>query len=89
MMAATAYLIALLMKLQQSGNVEAADMVGKTGSVYVNIPGGMDKAGKVMVNLGTSTREVQAVAEEAIGHGIPVRLVKYLGSRRFLVEINK
>lgn len=89
MMAATAYLIALLMKLQQSGNVEAADMVGKTGSVYVNIPGGMDKAGKVMVNLGTSTREVQAVAEEAIGHGIPVRLVKHLGSRRFLVEINK
>ena len=70
-------------------HVEAADMVGKTGSVYVNIPGGMDKAGKVMVNLGTSTREVQAVAEEAIGHGIPVRLVKYLGSRRFLVEINK
>ena len=89
MMIATAFLIAMLMKLQQNGNVHAADIVGKTGSVYVNIPGGMEKAGKVVVNLGTSTREVQAVAEEAIGHGIPVRLVKYLGSRRFLVEINK
>ena len=89
MMFATAFLIALLMKLQQSGNVESADIVGKTGSVYMNIPGGMEKAGKVVVNLGTSTREVLAVAEGAIGRGTPVRIVKYLGGGRFTVEINQ
>jgi hypothetical protein len=79
----------MLMKLQQNGNVHAVDIVGKTGSVYVNIPGGMEKAGKVVVNLGTSTREVLAVAEEAIGHGTPVRIVKHLGGNRFSVVINQ
>lgn len=89
MMIATAFLISLLMKLQQNGNVESVDIVGRKGAVYMNIPGGMNKAGKVSVNLGHSTREILAVAYIPIERGTPVRVVKHIGGGRFLVEVNK
>lgn len=86
MMFVTALLISLLLKLQQSGNVSPAQIVGKSGTVYISLPGGMDKPGKVMVNLGDSTREIQAVAEEALSTGTVVQVAKYLGNRCYVVE---
>lgn len=66
-MAITAYLIMSILKLQQNGTRANASLVGKKGTVYLAIPAG--GRGKVVLDLGDSTREITARSEVALAKG--------------------
>lgn len=85
-MALTAFVIGLLLKLQQSGTKNSAQMIGLTGKVYLTIPADRKKAGKVVVNAGDDTREITAFSEEELATGTPVKVVSCIGQRQFIVE---
>lgn len=86
MMFVTALIFCLILRMQQSGNVAKEDFIGKTGTVYVGIPGGRNNPGKVTVTVGAATHEVLAVADEAIPTGSAVVVLESAGERRFLVR---
>ena len=69
-MAITAYLIMSILKLQQNGTRANASLVGKKGTVYLAIPAG--GRGKVVLDLGDSTREITAFSDVALAKGDPV-----------------
>ena len=69
-MAITAYLIMSILKLQQNGTRANASLVGKKGTVYLAIPAG--GRGKVVLDLGDSTREITAYSDVALSKGDPV-----------------
>ena len=69
-MVIVAYLIMSILKLQQSGTRANASLVGKKGTVYLAIPAG--GRGKVVLDLGDSTREITAFSEVALSKGDPV-----------------
>ena len=69
-MVITAYLIMSILKLQQSGTRANASLVGKKGTVYLAIPAG--GRGKVVLDLGDSTREITASSDVALAKGDPV-----------------
>ena len=69
-MAITAYLIMSILKLQQDGTRANASLIGKKGTVYLAIPAG--GRGKVVLDLGDSTREVTASSDVALAKGDPV-----------------
>ena len=69
-MVITAYLIMSILKLQQNGTRANASLVGKKGTVYLAIPAG--GRGKVVLDLGDSTREIAAFSEVALEKGAPV-----------------
>lgn len=82
----TAAIIYFTMKLQRSGNVRTNDLIGRSGTVYLSIPGGETESGKVIVPVGGATREIQAVADEALPTGTPVVVEKSIDGKRFLVK---
>ena len=84
----TAYSFYLILKLQGSGNVKNEDFIGKTGSVYLGIPGGNGE-GKVTVSAGGATHELRALADKAIPTGSGITVKEYLGNNRYKVEENK
>ncbi len=69
-MVITAYLIMSILKLQQSGTRANESLVGKKGTVYLAIPAG--GRGKVVLDLGDSTREITACSDVALAKGVPV-----------------
>ena len=69
-MAITAYLIMSILKLQQNGTRANASLVGRKGTVYLAIPAG--GRGKVVLDLGDSTREITASSDVALAKGTPV-----------------
>jgi len=86
MMFLTALVISLLLKMQQSGNITAADLIGKRGTVYLTVPGGRAAGGMVTVILSGCTRQVTARAEEEIKTGAAVVIAADLGDGSVLVE---
>ena len=66
-MAITAYLIMSILKLQQNGTRANASLIGKKGTVYLAIPAG--GRGKVVLDLGDSTREITASSDVALAKG--------------------
>ena len=69
-MVIVAYLIMSILKLQQSGTRANASLVGQKGTVYLAIPAG--GRGKVVLDLGDSTREITACSDVALDKGTPV-----------------
>ena len=69
-MVITACLISFILKLQQNGTRANASLVGKKGTVYLAIPAG--GRGKVVLDLGDSTREITARSDVALAKGDPV-----------------
>jgi len=86
MMFLTSLVIFLLLKMQQSGNISSRDLVGRTASVYLSIPGGRSGTGKITVKLDRCSREVKAMADEAIPHGVPVVVKELIQGNCYLVE---
>ena len=86
MMFATSLLLYYLMKLQQSGNINANDFVGCSGTVYINIPAGRIEQGKVTISLRGCSREISAVADEDLLTGTAVKVEQQIDGRRFLVK---
>lgn len=69
-MVLVAILFHSILKLQQDGTRANASLVGKTGTVYLAIPAG--GRGKVVLDLGDSTREVAAYSETDLAKGATV-----------------
>ena len=69
-MVIVAYLIMSILKLQQSGTRANASLVGQKGTVDLAIPAG--GRGKVVLDLGDSTREITACSDVALDKGTPV-----------------
>jgi hypothetical protein len=69
-MVITAFLIMFILKLQQNGTRANASLVGKKGTVYLAIPAG--GRGKVVLDLGDSTREITACSDVALAKGVSV-----------------
>ena len=85
MMFVTAAVIALVCKLQYSGNIKPESLKGCSGSVYLSIPGAGQPGGRVTVSLPANTVEVEAVADEALATGTPVIVQEYLGNNVYKV----
>lgn len=60
-----AMLVRLLLRLQSSGNIEIANAVGKTGTVYLTIPGNMSGTGKVHIIVQETYTEFSAMTSDA------------------------
>ena len=81
---AALYLVATLMKmlyrLRADGTVRLDQAVGRTGTVYLRVPGEKSGPGKVTLNLQNRTVELEAfTAAHELPTGTPVRVVAVLG----------
>lgn len=72
-----AYLIKLILKLQDSGNIQPANAIGKVGQVYLTIPPNMSGMGKVNVTIQDKYSEFNAMTTDAdaIKTGEVIRVV--------------
>lgn len=86
MMVLTAYIVVWMLRLQESGNITDDDFIGQTGDVYMSIPGGTDREGKVQLQMKAGVREVNAISVNPIQTGTPVRIVKKHTEGCFVVE---
>lgn len=85
MMFLTALVISLLLKMQQSGNITPAELVGQRGTVYLTVPAGRAPGGMVTVTLPGCTRQVSARADDELKTGTAVVISENLGGGSFLV----
>ena len=81
---AALYLVATVMKflyrLKSDGGVRIDQALGKTGTVYLRVPGHKAGPGKVTLSLQNRTVEVEAYTPAAeLPTGTPVRVVAVLG----------
>jgi len=86
MMVLTSLVIYLLLKMQASGNINSADLIGRVGSVYLRIPAGRAGSGKITVKLDQCSRETKAMADEEIQHGAAVIVKEHIQGNCYLVE---
>lgn len=87
MMFITGYLLKVLLKLQESGNISPTSYIGCRGTVYMNIPESGSGYGKVSVTTSCGVRELNAVSESsAIATGTLVSVVKMADSAMYVVE---
>lgn len=82
----TAFILFIMTRLTESGNIKPNDMVGRTGSVYMNIPAGREKHGIVTVSMGSCTREIMALSDIEIKTGATVKITSCLDGKHYLVE---
>lgn len=81
------YLIYLLLRLQQSGNMKIEDAVGKTAEVYLTIPGSRNGMGKIHVRIQGTLRELDAIsASDTFSSGSLVKVIGVVEERILLVE---
>lgn len=86
MMLLTSLVIFLLLKMQQSGNINSSDLVGRVASVYLRIPGERSGTGKITVKLDSCSREKKAIADEEISRGTAVLIKEHIQGDCYLVE---
>lgn len=85
MMFLTALVVSLLLKMQQSGNITPAELVGQRGTVYLTVPAGRAPGGMVTVTLPGCTRQVSARADDELKTDTAVVISENLGGGSFLV----
>lgn len=85
MMFLSALVISLLLKMQQSGNITAADLIGKRGTVYLSIPAGRAPGGMVTVSLPGCTRQIGARSDDELKTGTAIVISEDLGDGNVLV----
>lgn len=86
MMLITALMLYFLLKMQHSGNMLPEEFIDCTGTVYLKIPAGRVKIGKVTALVKGTSQEIIAIADEEIERGASVKIVKKVDGRRFLVK---
>lgn len=86
-MISVAYLLYLLSKLGESGNVDLTDAIFQTAEVYLSIPPAKSGQGKVHIEIKGALKELDAITE---GNGLPtganVRILEILDDDLLLVE---
>ena len=86
MMLITALVISLLLKMQQSGNLDMEALPGCRGKVYLATPGDRAAGGVVTVILPGCTRQFPARSDEPLPTGTDVTVKAVLGGGVLLVE---
>ena len=78
MMLITAWVLMLLLKLQESGTLKMENAIGEVGEVYISIPAKKKGSGKVQITVQGGLKTIDAVTEEAedIKTGIFVEVVE-------------
>jgi tRNA A-37 threonylcarbamoyl transferase component Bud32 len=75
-----AWMMRSLYRLRSDGSVRIERAVGRSGSVYLSVPGHRAGVGKVLLNVQNRTVEYQAVtAHEALPTGTPVTVLAVVG----------
>lgn len=75
-MVVVVWLLRLQLKLGSSGNIDPANALGKTATVYLRIPGSRTGKGKITVSIQGRTQEYLAVTGgDTIPTGATVRVV--------------
>lgn len=88
MMFLTALVVSLLLKMQQSGNINTADLIGRHGTVYLTVPADRAPGGIVTVKLPGCTRQIDARADDELKTGTAVVIREDLGNGSVLVAKN-
>lgn len=86
MMAIVSLVLALVVRLQHSGNITSQDVVGKEGTVYLSIPEKRKAGGRVTVTMGNGTVEISAVCDENLSTGTRVVVAEFLGGETYVVK---
>ncbi|MBE6551373.1 MAG: hypothetical protein E7665_04485 [Ruminococcaceae bacterium] len=83
-----AFLVRALLKLQDNGNTDISNAIGKIGEVYIPIPGEGKGKGKITLVLQEKFSEVYAITQESetIKTGESVRVVSTNGLDLVVVE---
>jgi hypothetical protein len=78
-----AWLIKLMLSLQDSGNLDIRNAVGLIGDVYLRIPGSMQGSGKITIILQGRSIELDALTDDPNGimTGRQARVVETRGDR--------
>lgn len=86
-MVMVAYLLSVMTKFNESGNVDLHDAIFQTGEVYIPIPPAKSGEGKIHLKLQGAMKELRAITE---GGGVPtganVRILEVLDNNIMLVE---
>lgn len=86
-MSLVGYLLYLFSQQTQIGNYHIDEALYHTGEVYLTIPAMKSGNGKIMIQLGNGTREIDAVTEgKTLGNGTIVRVTGILSDTLVLVE---
>ncbi len=80
--------IFMMLKLQHSGNIAPSDIINQAGAVYLSIPGGHDKFGKVTVKVQSRTLQFKAFADEELPTGTPIVVLEHIGGDCYKVARN-
>ncbi len=82
------WLMNSIFKLREAGNIDYANAIGCTATVYVSIPAKREGAGQVQVTVQGRLREVAAVSdeEERLGPGTRVLITKQIDPSTFVVR---
>ncbi len=76
-----------IIKLGRDQTILPEDYIGNTGQVYLTVPGNRVGQGKVLISIGGSTREFDAVTDGGlIENGRAVRVSEVIGGSTLLVE---
>lgn len=83
-----AYFMRAVYRLQESGNIDVGNAVGKVAKVYIPIAGGAKKQGKVTMTLQEKYCEFDAITtcSETLATGSYVRVIAVDGAGVLVVE---
>lgn len=88
MMLLVAFIMTQYRKLHAEGNLDPANAVGKSASVYLKIPGNNSGRGKITVSIQERTHEYQALTKgPEIPTGAEVRVTRQVTENTFEVEV--
>lgn len=85
MMFITALVISLMLKMQQSGNLDVEALPGRRGKIYLATPANREAGGVVTVILPGCTRQFPARSDEELPTGTDVTVKAVLGGGVLLV----
>lgn len=85
-MATVAYVMYLLYKMEEEGNLRMEETLGAQGEVYLPIPGENAGSGKILVNINGSLKELDArTLGSGLSTGHKVKVVDVLDKQEVLV----
>ncbi len=87
-MVALAFLLRAMLKLQQAGNMDIKNAIGRSGTVYLTIPAKREQKGKVTIFIQDRVTELDAVTNNAepIHTGVEVTVIGISNGNTLIVD---
>lgn len=82
------YVMKLIFRLSESGNIDFKNAVGQSGTVYTTIPAKGGGAGRIQLVVQGRMREMDAVteSESVLSPGMPITVEKFISGSTVLVK---